>query len=118
MAPTSTSLPDITGPSFPEDFEQGVVLAPLDDDGGPAVQDSPPTVVGTNCDIADLSADGLTFVMVPKMSAKSGDSVTAAVTMTSEGDTVTQNIVSVLTPGGVASSAPAFGAAVKSTRRT
>jgi len=112
------NLEPITGPSFPEDFEQPVTLAPLDDDGKPAKLDSPPTVTGTNCDINDTTPDGLGFVVTPKLAAADGDTVTASVSYTSEGDTVNQDINFALTAGGVSSSGASFGAAVKSTRRT
>lgn len=114
----ATTLDPITGPSFAEDFELPVTLAPLDDDGKPAELDSAPTVAGTNCDINDASADGLSFTVTPKLAAAAGDTVTATVTYASEGDTVTQAINFTLTAGGVATSGASFGAAVKSTRRT
>jgi hypothetical protein len=112
------SLPPITGPSFPEDFEQPVTLAPVDDDGVAATLDSPPTTTGTNCDINDVSGDGLSFVVTPKLAAKAGDTVTSTTTIVSEGETSTQDIALTLLAGGVANLSPSFATAVKSTRRT
>lgn len=114
----ATVLPVITGPNLPEDFEQPLTLAPVDDDGKPAEMDSTPTVVGTSCDINDLSADGLSFVVTPKLAASAGDTISATVTYVSEGETLTQEIDFLLTAGGVATGGATFGTAVKSTRRT
>lgn len=117
------NFPDVTG-TIPEDFEVPAAVAPTDDDGKPAVLDSPPTwTASDNCDLLDTNQDGtptgdLARAVVPKLAAAAGDVISVTCTMLSEGETDVQGYVITLGGGGVSASGAALGTAVKSTRRT